>query len=359
LKNRVVLIYVLGFLSLIFFALTRFIPGGRERAEIRKMVRAAEIMDQASAAIHACAEGKHLRIDRKSDINQTGLVGLETSSTTTTLGNLEAKRTTTNPNFAGLLVHLLQLAGVRRGDTVAIGASGSFPALVVAVLSATRALELRALLICSLGASQWGANRPEFGWIEMEACLNKAGLFRSPPLAYSLGGEGDGGQDMRPEGRAILLDKIKRTGILFIDDPDLIKNVRMRMKLYDESAAGAPIRAFVNIGGSWANIGTDPSVLKLEPGLAGLASEVPPAGRGVLQEMALRRIPIIHLLHIRGIAQRYGLPWDPSPLPRPGEGDIYRRTGKSRATFIVLAGIYFMLVMACFKMIGRRSAPAA
>jgi len=359
LKNRFVAVYVLGLLSLIFFGLTRFIPASREPADVREMVRAAEIMDQASVAIRAGAEEMHLRIDRKTDINRTGLIGQETSSTTTTLGNLEAKRTTANPNFAGLLVRLIQLAGVKRGEMIAIGASGSFPALVVAALSAARALDLRPLLICSLGSSQWGANRPEFGWIEMEACLNKAGLLRSPPLAYSLGGEGDSGQDMSPEGRAILLDKIKRTGILFIDDPDLMKNVRLRMKLYDESAAGAPIRAFVNIGGSWANIGTDPSVLKLEPGLVRLASEVPPAGRGVLQEMALRRIPIIHLLHIRGIAQRYGLPWDPSPLPRPGEGDIYRRTGKSRTPFIVLAGIYFMLVMACFKMIGRRSAPAA
>jgi poly-gamma-glutamate system protein len=345
LKNRAVPVYVLGFLSLIFFALARFIPASRERNEIREMSRAAEIMDQASAVIHACTEEKHLRIDGKSDINLTGLVGLETSSTTTTLGNLEAKRTTTNSNFAGLLVHLFQLAGVRRGDTVAIGASGSFPALVVAVLSAARALDLRALLICSLGASQWGANEPEFGWIEMGACLNKAGLFRSSPLAYSLGGEGDGGQDMSPEGRAILSDKIKRTGVFFIDETDLMKNVRMRMKLYEEGAAGAPIRAFVNIGGSWANIGTDPSVLKLGPGLAGSASEVSPAKRGVLQEMALRRIPIIHLLHIRGIVQRYGLPWDPSPLPRPGKGDIYRLTGKSRPPFIVLAGIYFFFVI--------------
>jgi len=34
--------------------------------------------------------------------------------------------------------------------------------------------------------------------------------------------------------------------------------------------------------------------------------------------MSARRVPVIHLLHIRGLALRYGLPWDPIPLPEPG-----------------------------------------
>ena len=47
--------------------------------------------------------------------------------------------------------------------------------------------------------------------------------------------------------------------------------------------------------------------------------EAPPLpDRGVLFEMAAQGTPVIHLLHVRGLALRYGLPWDPIPLPAPG-----------------------------------------
>jgi hypothetical protein len=29
-------------------------------------------------------------------------------------------------------------------------------------------------------------------------------------------------------------------------------------------------------------------------------------------------IPVIHLLYVKGLAQQYGLPWDPIPLPAAG-----------------------------------------
>jgi hypothetical protein len=38
----------------------------------------------------------------------------------------------------------------------------------------------------------------------------------------------------------------------------------------------------------------------------------------MLFEMAARGIPVVHLLHVRGLATRHGLSWDPVPLPEPG-----------------------------------------
>ena len=104
------------------------------------------------------------------------------------------------------------------------------------------------------------------------------------------------------------------------------------------------IRAFINIGGSWANIGTDPEVLKLQPGLARIRKIPESDRRGVLQEMALRKDAVIHLLHIRGLCERYGLPWDSMPLPRPGEGELYRLPGKSGKEFLALGVIYLLAV---------------
>ena len=54
----------------------------------------------------------------------------------TNTGSLEAKRTTLNPNWAAVVVQLLFDAGVERGGTIAIGVSGSFPALNLAAFSA-------------------------------------------------------------------------------------------------------------------------------------------------------------------------------------------------------------------------------
>jgi poly-gamma-glutamate system protein len=169
---------------------------------------------------------------------------------------------------------------------------------------------LRAFVISSLGASEWGANIPAFNWLDMEECLQKTGLLDARPIALAVGGDEDVGRDMSPEGRELLRARIGGSGILFIERADLRANVEERLKLYEEAAHGRPIKAFVNIGGSWANIGTNGEVLKLRPGLLRDVFVPPPGERGVLQAIAAQKVPVIHLLNIKGLAERYGLPWD-------------------------------------------------
>jgi poly-gamma-glutamate system protein len=351
-------IFVLCFLSSIFFIISRFIPltGGAVRDRI--MIRASEIMAGATSYLSDCFRDKqgHFVSDTRDDINQTGLIGLEFSPITTSLGNLEAKRTTTNPNFAGLIVFLLKKAGVRSGDTIAIGASSSFPALIVATLSAAKAMDLKVLMICSLGASQWGANNPGFHWLDMQDCLSASGIFLVKPLAFSLGGDEDAGKDMERSGRSLLAEELKKRQVVVIRESGLRANVLFRMRIYEQAAGKDRIKAFLNIGGSWANLGTDSGVLKLRPGLTSLSSFPPPERRGVIHEMAGRRIPVIHLLYIRGLIQQYGLPWDPSPLPRPGQGDIIDPAGTPAASFLILAGMYFLLILTASAWIFRRKA---
>lgn len=69
------------------------------------------------------------------DYHQTGMIGESYTGITTTLGAIEAKRTTAWPEMGALCVRLLHEAGVRSGDTVGAGFSGSFPAMDLAVLS--------------------------------------------------------------------------------------------------------------------------------------------------------------------------------------------------------------------------------
>lgn len=344
-KNTILVLLSISFL---FFLLARFIPYRKGDSLIEDMIRASEMMEEAIAALHECQSEGGLHLEPENDPNQTGLIGIEYSSLTTTIGNLEAKRTTTNPNFAALMVYLLQRAGVERGDTVAIGASSSFPALVVAVLSAAKVMDLHPLMINSLGASQWGANIRDFHWLDILDCLLKAGIFDFQPTALSLGGEKDNGEDMSPEGRSFLLEEIKRSGFLFIDESDLRENVAQRMRLYEKRAGANKIKAFINIGGSWANMGTDAEVLKLKPGIVKIRKLPPVEKRGVIFEMASNNIPVIHLLFIRGLVERYGLSWDPIPLPKPGKERLFQRAREQQPLFLLLSTAYFVLVVFIF-----------
>ena len=344
-------IYAAAALSLIYLALGRFLssPSPPFRAET---VEASRLMARSAAALRDCRAGGGLAIDRSADPNETGFIGEERSEITTSAGRLEAKRTTTNPAFASLVVSLLHEAGVREGDAVAVGASSSFPALVVATLAAAKVMGAEPLVISSLGASEWGGNIPAFSWLDMEDCLRERGFIDVRPIARAIGGDEDVGRDMSPEGRALLAARIRSGGVPFLEEPDLERNVARRMALYRESAGTRPIKAFVNIGGSWANLGTDPDILKVKPGLARRVAVPPPSRRGVIQAMAAAGVPVIHLLNVRGLCERYGLPWDPRPLPAPGEGPFYRRAASVSRTGTLLSVAYVLgtvIVLVVFR----------
>jgi poly-gamma-glutamate system protein len=84
------------------------------------------------------------------------------------------------------------------------------------------------------------------------------------------------------------------------------------MEIYRENVPGGRISAFINSGGGEANIGLSNLVLKVKPGLNRELSLPPEKERGVLFEMAHRGVPIIHLLFIKGLVQKYKFPFDPA-----------------------------------------------
>lgn len=283
-----------------------------------QMINAARLMEKAITIVGSGYVKSGIEIDEMIDPNHTGLVGPENSGLATTLGQLEAKRTTTNPDMAGLIVHLLHQAGVAAGDTIAVGSSASFPALMIATLAATQAMQVYPVVILSLGASSYGSTSADFNLLSIYQLLLRAGVFNIRPAAISLGGEKDIGQDFKPEIKERLLKQIQTSGIPLIYEPNLQKNVAARMKIYQGNSSAGRISAFVNIGGSYANFGTSALALELKPGLNKDVSLPAKAERGVLFEMAAQEIPCIHLLFIKGLAMKYGLPWDPIPLPKPG-----------------------------------------
>lgn len=286
-------------------------------------------MARSLDSIKELRRAKGLPIDPTADPNQTGIIGDEFTPLTTSLGEADAKRTSANPAFAALMVTFFTEAGLTRGDVVAVGASGSFPGLLLATLCAARVLELEPIVIYSIGASMYGANLPGFTFVDMLARLRADGVMPYRITAVSAGGYQDRGKGalFDEEGTAMLAEA-RRSGIPMVESVSLADSIRQRMRIYEAAGGGRPIRCFVNIGGAAANFGTTPASLKLPNGLVLKAPRAPASPtRGLVFEFASRGIPVVHLLHVRGLARDHHLPYDPIPLPpvvqggaNPGEG---------------------------------------
>ena len=288
---------------------------------------AAHLMERAMSAIRRARQRLGIHMDPKNDPNETGLIGKEFTDLTTTLGSLSSKRTSTNPNITGILVDLLLKANLKRGDHVAVSFSGSFPALNIALLSTVRILGLNPVIISSVGASTYGANEAHLTWLDMERILRENHVFPYRSEAASLGGLVDSVGGLEGKGTEIGIEAIRRNGIPCLDEQGeetLQEDVERRMAIYQRSAEGHPIAAFVNIGGSLTSLGTGPEALSLS---TGFLSKVPASThpqRGLIFRMNERGIPVIHLLNIKKIAARYGLPIDPVPLPPIPNGRIMK-----------------------------------
>jgi poly-gamma-glutamate system protein len=304
-----------------------------------KQLEAANLMRQALGVIRMEKQKRGLPVDLLVDVNDTGIIGDMITAITTTAGDLTAKRTSTNPDFAALMVKLLSQAGVKEKDTIAIGASGSFPALTLATLCAAKTLDLSPLLIYSIGSSAYGGNIPEFTFIEMLECLNRAKVLPHRPIAISLGGEQDKGIGIfGMENRPDFISIAKRSALDIIQEETLAGSMKKRMELYMEKAAEHPILCFVNIGGASANYGNTPASLRLPNGLILSPASQDPTGmdeQGLIFSFLNKRIPVIHLLNIKDLAFSHGIPVDPHPFPSIGTSGVYQVTHNP---ILILAG---------------------
>jgi poly-gamma-glutamate system protein len=319
------------------------------------MFDAAALMQRAITVARNFCDSTGIEIDEDTDPNRTCLIGPELTPLMTTLGHLDAKRTTTDPSLASLIVHLLAEAGVSAGDTIAVGSSASFPAAMVATLAAAEAMLVHPVAIISLGASTYGATNPEFNLLDMYTLLLRESVFQTPPAAVSLGGNRDVGEGFDPALKTDLLSQIVASGYHFISEPDLATNVSKRVEVYGGSRGMERVRAFVNTGGSHSNLGTSPLALQLQPGLNADITIPPVEERGVLFEMAAHQVPIIHLLFIRGLASRYGLLWDPIPLSEPGQVELRSdQPENSKAPWFI--GVPYLLIVSMLVAAQRKSA---
>ena len=158
LKISIHYILILALILVLGLSIT-ILLGEREANEYEEAQRnAAERMERIEAFIKESITEKGIAMEAK-DLNGTGLIGPDFTPLTSTMGEEGAKRSSLNPEFAALMVRYFHDAGLEKGDTVAIGSSGSFPGFLIATLAATEELGLKAKVIASLGSSMYGATR--------------------------------------------------------------------------------------------------------------------------------------------------------------------------------------------------------
>lgn len=261
------------------------------------------------------------------DINNTALLGPEFTELTSTPGNPDAKRTALTPDFAAAMVRWYHEAGLKKGDTIAVGSSGSFPGFLIASLCAATEMGLESRVICSLGSSMHGATRPDYNIFDVLNALKTGGFAEFELLAVSPGGSNDQGGGVL-EGvlytgtRELSLKLCEEVGVPVLYYDDLEENIQKRFELY-----GDGIKLFVSIGGASPNCGTSAYTLNFPQGLVLDPPTIPNVReRGLSYEYASRGIPVLNLLNVKQLASENGIPYDAAPLPEPGTSGVYVTT---------------------------------
>jgi hypothetical protein len=345
---------------------------------------AAKLAQDAFAVIKAARLEVGPPIDRFVDPSESGLIGLPMSPATSVWGEAAAKQTSVNPNFAAVMVDMLKEAGVEEGDVVAIGVSGSFPALNICTYAACETLKCKAIVISGASASQWGANVPALLWPDMERLLRRRGirepilnedgepkldadgkptyreqgLFSIKSVACSIGGNQDRGEGLNEEGLKLVMASIQRNGLtpFRADAPpisaegdvvankqaDFTANVDERMRLYQEAAEGQPIKAYINVGGGTVSVGKSVGKAMFKPGV----NRRPPRHvreiDGVMPRFINQNVPVIHVVHVNTLAYNYSLPLEPATAPPLGEGGVFYGIDYSKP--LVLGVLAFILL---------------
>jgi poly-gamma-glutamate system protein len=317
-------------------------PVERRQRNYGKKIAAARLARECMDAIKAAKIAKGYKPNPTVDPADTGMIGESLTPVTSNTGFLSAKLTSTNPNFAAVIVHFLARSGVNQGEVVAIGVSGSFPALNVAAYAAVQTLGLEPIIIASSSSSEWGANHSDYLWLDMDRTLQDKKLIGFGAIAATYGGIDDLGVGLTNTGLALLDQAMERTGSRKLAPTSLADSIEKRMALYDELAGDRPIKAYINVGGGSASVGTHIGKKQFK---AGLNSEPPKAANppdSVMLRFAKRDVPVVHISRIKLMTERFGMPYEPRERVPIGRGKVFVNTEYNRT----LAGVGLFAIFA-------------
>jgi len=266
-----------------------------------------------------------IEIDPINDPFHSGLIGQRLPSITTDRGLLSEKQAAINPNIAAIFVE--ELSRVKKGDKIAVGITGSNPAVNLALYAAISVLELDPQIIVSLSSASYGANREEMTWLDMERILKDNGLLKFSSKYASIGGSEDRGIGLSDFGLQSLREAMSRNGVPLLLGSSLNDNIDLHMKAYEELLGDTNrYSLFVNIGAGLANVGSEPNARLIPEGLNTKLAERDFEIEGVMMKMAKQNVPVLHIRRILRWADKYNLHLTMERKPVPGEGSVFSST---------------------------------
>ena len=340
----------LGLMTLTFIALYYWSEHSRETVkptDYSEKLAAASIMQAATDALidYRLPGAETPDAEIVVDPLIFTMLGEKDSPITTDEGRVEDKITVLNPNFAAVVVDMLNQAELTRGDTIAVLLTGSMPGANIATFSAAIALGLHPVIITSVGSSWWGANLPDFTWLDMERILYDREIFNFRSIAASAGGSDDhGGLRLSELGRQLIEEAIVRNNITYLKEGSLSTNKRGRMEMFNRAAPLSSYKVVINVGGGIAAVG-DSELIPF-----GFNKRLPKANYpnpGVIHYFDELSIPVVHIASIAKIAEQYDLPIAKLPLPEVGIGPVYehkRYNLTSAATALILMFLILVVV---------------
>lgn len=301
-----------------------------------KKVEAAELSKKCQEAIKEY-KIEHGIVILKEDIYESGMLGVKASYITTTSGSLDAKKTSINPDFASVAIDMFKEAGLKVGDEVGCTFSGSFPALNISVMCAIEVFGLKSTIIASIGASTYGANNPEFNFVDMIHYLNEIGLLHVTVDYASLGGGNDTGdsfdditgklsEDEMAQIREDTINRINNSNTVYIEEPNFEKNVELKMSIFKKTVSD--MKLFINVGGNVISIGIDSEGFisrngLIEPTVKELSKKIISDKTGLIERYLQKGIYVSQFLNIKSLASNYGIPYNPTAFPTIGDSKVY------------------------------------
>ncbi len=231
------------------------------------------------------------------------LLGKELSEITTTIGSLDAKKISVNPQFAVLVVHWITEINLDSTDEVLVASSGSFPGIAVSTLAALQTMNQRAVLITSVGASSYGANQTEMTIIDIEKILAVRGNLRYTPKLITYGCDNDNGDGFFEGGKEAVDSAAVRNGVILWQPSTLEEAITKRVEI----AVQHHTKLLINIGGNHALLGNCAHASSIPNGLHRLMQTCRHTDRGAIARISERGIPTIHFLNIMELGLRYGI----------------------------------------------------
>ena len=314
----------------------------RERKDSDKMSQASILAAEWFEVIGKVKKEKGLIQQENENLKYPGLIGLEYSEITTTLGSLDAKYTSNNPEFAALTVKFLDDAGIDSNSVVGVISSGSFPSIAISTLAALQTIGAKVVMISSLGASSYGANDPSATWIDMEYWLcEKAGLIYRSSIV-TLGAEDDSGLGLQEDGIALLEQAAQRCHVSLYKPKSFNESLNTKLKLLTSNK----ISLLINIGGSQVALGKCPHGSLIKNGYHKSINTCNDSDRGLIFRIAEKGIPVIHFLNIKSLAVEYGLPIAPEQIFSKSE-ILYLEKAPHKIHFvifliIIVTALFFM-----------------